>query len=64
MEKDMTHKIGFNITIIALVAILCVTALEIVAIMNGVNGIAFASTIGLIVGLPTFIITRLISKKE
>ena len=53
-------KIGYNITILCIVAILCITGLEIVAIANGLNGVLLASTIGAIVGLPTFVITKLV----
>ena len=56
------HKLGLNITIITLTAILCVTGLELCAIMNGLNGVALATSIGLIIGIPTFTITRLICK--
>lgn len=60
----MMHKIGFNITILCVVAILCVTILELFAMANNINGVALAGSIGVIVGLPTAIITRLITKKN
>lgn len=60
---NILNKLGLNITLLSVTALICVTALEVVALMNGINGVALSTTIGLIVSLPTFAITRLICKR-
>ena len=60
----MMHKLGLNITILAIAAIAAVVAIEICAINAGLDGIALSTSIGLIVGIPTFAITRLIDRKD
>ena len=57
-------KIGLNIALCIVAAIAGVTAIEIVAIVNGVNGVALSTTIGAIVGMPTFAITKMVVEKK
>lgn len=56
--------LGSNVTILCAVALLCVTIIEIVAILNGMNGAALGSSVAAILGLPIFIITRLYYKRK
>ena len=58
------NRIGFNITLICVVAILCVTALEIVALASGINGGILTSALGFIVSIPTFVITKMVIEKK
>lgn len=58
-----TRTLGTGISIIILVAIVCLTAVSITALVSGVDGAIVASLSSMIVGLPTFVITRLFYKK-
>lgn len=52
-----------GIYIIILATIVCLTAIIITALLSGVDGAIVASLSSMIVGLPTFVITRLFYKK-
>ncbi len=56
--------LGRNVTILCATAILSVAVIESVAIMNGMNGAALGSAVAAIIGLPTYIITRLYYKNK
>ncbi len=50
-----------NIT--AIIAIICITALEIVAITQGINGALLAGSIGIIAGLGGYAVKRKVKKQ-
>ncbi len=56
--------LGKNVTILCAVAMLCVVAMESLAILNGMNGAALASSAAAVIGLPVFVITRLYYKHK
>ncbi|MFC1846769.1 hypothetical protein ACFLYS_01755 [Chloroflexota bacterium] len=56
--------LGMNIALCIVAAMLCVAAVEIVAIAHGINGLALSSAIGAIVGLPTFAVTKLLIENK
>ena len=56
--------LGRNVTILCAVAMLCIAIIESVAILNGMNGAALGSAVAAIIGLPTYIITRLYYKRK
>ena len=57
-------RLGTNITILCLGAIICITLLECVALSNGINGTLQSLSVAAIVGLPTAVITRIVTKKD
>ena len=56
--------LGRNVTVLCAVAMLCVVAMELLAILNGMNGAALASSVAAVIGLPVFIVTRLYYKRK
>ena len=56
--------LGRNVTILCATAMLCIAIIESVAILNGMNGAALGSSVAAIIGLPTYIITRLYYKRK
>ena len=57
-------KIGVNLTIVCVVALLCVTFLVALALYKGIDGVLLTIAIGLIVGLPTAVITKKITESK
>lgn len=57
-------NLGKNLTIIIIVAILCVTALETIALLKGMNGASLTSTIGALVGVPAWFVSKRLAKKK
>lgn len=57
------RTLGTGIAIIILATIVCLTAIIITALLSGIDGAIVASLSSLLVGLPTFIITRHHCKK-
>jgi len=47
-------SIGLNLTIVIITAILCITAIELVALYRGINGVLSVGTIGIIAGIPAW----------
>lgn len=56
--------IGKNLMVIIVVAILCVTALETIALLKGMNGACLTSTIGALVGIPAWFVSKQLAKKK
>ncbi len=53
-----------NLMVIIIVAILCVTGLEIAAMYRGMKGAALTSTIGAVIGVPTWFVSKYLSKRN
>lgn len=51
-------KLGFNIALVCIITILCVTALLIVAVANGIDGALMTGGIASLIAIPTFFVTR------
>lgn len=56
-------KLSTNLMIVIIVALLCVTGLEVLAISKGMNGASLTSTIAALIGVPTWFISRQLAKK-
>jgi len=48
----------WQLTIIILAVVLCITALEVYALSKGIDGTMMSVSIGLMIGLPTLIIAK------
>lgn len=59
----MMLRLGWKATIIILTGMICVTSIEIFAISKGINGFALASSIGAVISVPTFLLTRVFYKR-
>ena len=57
-------KLGLNLTIIIMTAIICITGLNLYALSKGIDGILLTATIGAIVGIPTWFITKKVSQAK
>ncbi len=57
-------RLGFNIAIICIITILCVTALLIVAVANGIDGALMTGGIASLIAIPTFFVTRYTTIKQ
>jgi len=55
-------KLGLNITIIIIVCVVCVTGLCLFAMSKGIDGILLAGTIGAILGVPTWFISKKVTE--
>ena len=51
-------KVGLNLTLITITAMLCITALEVYALSKGVNGVLLTAVIGALAGVPTWFVTK------
>lgn len=56
--------LGINLMVVIIVAMLCVTALEVIAIIKGMNGAALTSTIAALVGIPAWFVSKAIAKRS
>lgn len=56
--------IGTNLMVIIVVAIICVTALETIALLKGMNGASLTSSIGAIISVPVWFVSRHLAKKK
>ena len=57
-------KINWQLVVIIVMCFVCVTILELYALHQGINGTALAVTIGLLVGVPSVIITKKVSNHK
>ncbi|GAJ00426.1 unnamed protein product [marine sediment metagenome] len=57
-------RLGFNIAIVCIVTVLCVTALLIVAVANGHNSALITGGCATLVGIPTAILTFFATKAK
>ncbi len=56
--------LGTNLMIVIVVAILCVTALETIALLMGMNGACLTSIIGALVGVPAWFVAKQLAKRS
>lgn len=56
-------KLGTNLMIVILVVVVCITALEALAISKGMNGASLTSTISVLVGIPAWFISRQVAQR-
>jgi len=57
-------KLGTNLMIVILVALVCITLLEALALFKGMNGASLTSTIGALVGVPAWFVSKQLAKKD
>ena len=57
-------KIGINITILGITALICITVVCVVAVASGFNGALLTGAMASLVAIPTGIITKLVVEKK
>lgn len=57
-------RLGFNIAIVCIIAMLCVTAIVIVAVANGFDSALITGGIASLIGIPTFLITKITVERK
>lgn len=55
---------GKNFACVCIVAIVCVTIIESIALCSGINGVLLSTCIGAIFALPTFIATKILVQRK
>jgi len=51
-------RLGFNIAIVCIVTLICVTSVLIVAVASGFDGALISGGCATLVGIPTFLLTK------
>jgi len=62
-QNHLTCKGELNLNITSIIAIICITALEVVAITQGINGALLAGSIAIIAGLGGYAVKRKVKKE-
>jgi len=57
-------KIGFNLTIIVMTAMVCISVIMLVALSKGLDGVLTTGTLALLAGIPTWFITKKVKEKQ
>lgn len=57
-------RLGFNIAMVSIITTLCITIILVVALANGINGVLVTSGIASLIGIPTFVFTKLTIERK
>jgi len=57
-------KLGKNLTIVIIMAMLCITGLEFYALSRGIDGLLLSGTIGMLASIPVWFISKKVKEKR